>query len=72
MTAAFGGKIVEKNVKVANFITFVMVTLGWVVTGIRNSIKKSFNYYFRFWCYTRNRFRFWLLNSSKNINGMDA
>ena len=34
MAAAFGGKIVERNVKVANFITFVMVTLGWAVAGM--------------------------------------
>ncbi|MCL2383003.1 MAG: MFS transporter [Oscillospiraceae bacterium] len=39
MSAAFGGKIVEKNVKVANFITFVMVTLGWAVAGYGIQIK---------------------------------
>ena len=34
MSAAFGGKIVEKSVKKSSFITFVMVTAGWVVAGI--------------------------------------
>ena len=34
MSAAFGGKIVEKSVKKSSFITFVMFTLGWTVTAI--------------------------------------
>jgi len=33
MSAAFGGKIVEKDVKKSSLITFIMFTLGWVVTG---------------------------------------
>jgi len=33
MSAAFGGKIVEKSVKKSSFITFVMVTVGWLVAG---------------------------------------
>ena len=34
MSAAFGGKIVEKSVKKGAFITFIFFTLGWVITGI--------------------------------------
>ncbi|QAY68834.1 MFS transporter [Xylanimonas protaetiae] len=33
MSAAFGGKLVEKNPRRSAFWTFVMVTLGWFVTG---------------------------------------
>ena len=41
MSAAFGGKIVEKDVKKSSFITFLMFTLGWIVTGIGIQIKSS-------------------------------
>jgi len=34
VSAAFGGKIVEKSVKKAAFITFFFFTLGWLLTGI--------------------------------------
>ncbi len=34
MSAAFGGKLVEKNPTRSAFWTFVTVTLGWLVTGI--------------------------------------
>jgi len=34
MSAAFGGKIVEKDVKKSSFITFFMFTLGWIVTAV--------------------------------------
>jgi Nitrate/nitrite transporter len=34
MSAAFGGKVVEKNVKNGALITFIFFTLGWLLTGI--------------------------------------
>ena len=34
MTAAFGGKIVERSVKRAALYTFIFFTIGWLVTGI--------------------------------------
>jgi len=34
MTAAFGGKIVERSVKRASLYTFIFFTLGWFLTGI--------------------------------------
>lgn len=34
MSAAFGGPLVEKNVKRSSFITFVVFTAGMVITGI--------------------------------------
>ena len=34
MTAAFGGKIVERSVKRASLYTFIFFTLGWLMTGI--------------------------------------
>jgi len=34
MTAALGGKIVERSVKRASLYTFIFFTLGWLVTGI--------------------------------------
>ncbi|MCL2171964.1 MAG: MFS transporter [Defluviitaleaceae bacterium] len=34
MTAAFGGKIVERSVKRAALYTFIFFTLGWLITGI--------------------------------------
>jgi len=39
MSAAFGGKLVEKDVKRSSFITFFMFTSGWVVTGLGIQIK---------------------------------
>ena len=39
MSAAFGGKIVEKNVKKSSLITFIMFTSGWILTGIGIQIK---------------------------------
>ncbi|MCL2670913.1 MAG: MFS transporter [Clostridiales bacterium] len=42
MSAAFGGKIVEKDVKKSTLITFVMVTLGWIVTGVGIQFKSAF------------------------------
>ena len=34
MTAAFGGKLVERSVKRASLYTFIFFTLGWIITGI--------------------------------------
>jgi len=34
MTAAFGGKLVERSVKRASLYTFIFFTLGWLITGI--------------------------------------
>ena len=34
MTAAFGGKLVERSVKRAALYTFIFFTLGWLITGI--------------------------------------
>jgi OFA family oxalate/formate antiporter-like MFS transporter len=34
MTAAFGGKIVERSVKRAALYTFIFFTLGWLLTGV--------------------------------------
>ena len=34
ISAAFGGKLVERNIKKASFYTFVFFTLGWLLTGI--------------------------------------
>ena len=34
MSAAFGGKLVEKDVKRSSLLTFIMVTLGWIITGL--------------------------------------
>lgn len=34
MSAAFGGKIVEKSAKKGALITFIFFTLGWLLTGI--------------------------------------
>jgi len=34
MSAAFGGKIVEKDVKRSSLITFIMFTSGWLITGL--------------------------------------
>ena len=39
MSAAFGGKLVEKDVKRSSLITFTMFTLGWAVTGFGIQIK---------------------------------
>ena len=39
MSAAVGGKLVERDVKRSSFITFFMFTLGWVVTGLGIQIK---------------------------------
>ena len=39
MTAAFGGKIVEKSVKKSSWITFFAFTSGWLVTGLGIQIK---------------------------------
>ncbi|MCL2456835.1 MAG: OFA family MFS transporter [Defluviitaleaceae bacterium] len=33
MTAALGGRIVEKSVKISSWITLVMFTSGWLLTG---------------------------------------
>ena len=33
MSAAFGGKLVEKDVKRSSLITFIMFTSGWFITG---------------------------------------
>ena len=41
MSAAFGGKLVEKDVKKASFITFFMVTLGWLVAGLGIQLKSA-------------------------------
>jgi len=41
MSAAFGGKIVEKDVKKSSLITFTMFTLGWIVTGIGIQYKSA-------------------------------
>jgi len=42
MSAAFGGRIVEKDVKKSSLITFIMFTLGWIVTGIGIQFKSAF------------------------------
>lgn len=34
MTAAFGGKLVERSVKRASLYTFIFFTLGWLVTAV--------------------------------------
>ncbi|MCL2387417.1 MAG: MFS transporter [Defluviitaleaceae bacterium] len=34
MSAAFGGGLVERNVKKASLYTFIFFTLGWLLTGI--------------------------------------
>lgn len=34
MTAAFGGGLVERNVKKASLYTFIFFTAGWLITGI--------------------------------------
>jgi len=34
MTAAFGGKIVERSVKRASLYTFIFFTAGWLITAI--------------------------------------
>jgi len=34
MTAAFGGRLVEKSVKRASLYTFAFFTAGWLITGI--------------------------------------
>jgi Arabinose efflux permease len=39
MAAAFGGKVVEKDVKKSSLITFFMFTLGWVITGFGIQLK---------------------------------
>lgn len=39
MSAAFGGKIVEKDVKRSSLITFIMFTSGWILTGLGIQIK---------------------------------
>jgi len=42
MTAAFGGKIVEKSVKISSWITFFAFTSGWLLTGFGIQIKSPF------------------------------
>ncbi|MCL2695966.1 MAG: MFS transporter [Clostridiales bacterium] len=42
MSAAFGGKIVEKDVKKSTLITFITFTLGWIVTGFGIQMKSAF------------------------------
>ena len=39
MSAAFGGRIVEKDVKRSTLITFILVTAGWAATGLGIQIK---------------------------------
>lgn len=39
MTAAFGGKIVEKSVKISSWITFIAFTAGWLLTGLGIQVK---------------------------------
>jgi OFA family oxalate/formate antiporter-like MFS transporter len=39
MTAAFGGKIVEKSVKISSRITFIAFTSGWLLTGFGIQVK---------------------------------
>jgi OFA family oxalate/formate antiporter-like MFS transporter len=39
MTAAFGGKIVEKSVKISSWITLTAFTSGWLLTGLGIQIK---------------------------------
>ena len=39
MTAAFGGRIVEKSVKISSWITVVTFTSGWLLTGLGIHIK---------------------------------
>lgn len=42
LTAAFGGKIVEKSVKVSSWITLITFTSGWLLTGFGIQIKNPF------------------------------
>jgi len=42
MSAAFGGRLVEKNVKKASFITFITFTVGLIVTGFGIQFKNAF------------------------------
>ena len=39
MSAAFGGKIVEKDVKKSSLITFIMFASGWIMTGLGIQVK---------------------------------
>ena len=41
MSAAFGGKLVEKDVKKSSLLTFILFTLGWIVTGIGIQCKSA-------------------------------
>jgi len=34
MSAAFGGKLVEKNPRRSAFLTFIFFTVGWILTGL--------------------------------------
>ena len=34
LTAAFGGRVVEKSAKVSSWLTFAMFTSGWLLTGL--------------------------------------
>lgn len=48
MSAAFGGKIVEKDPKRSAFLTFVFFTAGWLLTGLGIQIKNPWVMVFGF------------------------
>ena len=48
MSAAFGGKIVEKNPRKSAFLTFIFFTAGWLLTGFGIQIKNPWIMVFGF------------------------
>ena len=50
MSAAFGGRIVEKNPTVSAWMTFVFFTAGWVITGLSIQHRNAFGMLFGFGC----------------------
>ena len=48
MSAAFGGKIVEKNPKKSAFLTFIFFTAGWIITGLGIQFKNPWVMVFGF------------------------
>ena len=41
MSAAFGGKLVEKNPRRSAFLTFIFFTVGWILTGLGIQIRSA-------------------------------
>jgi len=48
MSAAFGGKIVEKNPRKSAFLTFIFFTAGWLLTGLGIQFKNPWVMVFGF------------------------